>query len=128
MKAMKHTQTNANTALRHQIARFTHPSPNMNPVAASTLADLNTLLNRLHEISEAVSAVTSNDGVLPIAAVLREDQRLYLEIQRDGTLEATVSRSRTHAEDLSVTTISALINCERVTQFLTQPRDHRSQK
>ena len=100
----------------------------MNPVAASTLADLDTLLNRLHEISEAVSAVTSNDGVLSITAVLREDQRLYLEIQRDGTLEAAVSRSRTHAEDLSVNTISDLIDYERVTQFLTQSRDHRSPK
>ena len=100
----------------------------MNPVAASTLADLDTLLNRLQEISEAVSAVTSNDGVLSITAVLREDQRLYLEIQGDGTLEAAVSRSRTHAEDLSVTTISDLIESERATQFLTQSQDNQLQK
>ena len=116
---MTHTQTSANTALRHQIARFAHPRPNMHPVTASTLADLDTLLNRLYEISEAVSAVTSNDGVLSIAAILRENQRLYLEIQRDGALEAAVSRSRTHAEDLKPTTIPQLMDHQLITDGTT---------
>ena len=91
----------------------------MHPVAASTLADLDTLLHRLVEISEAVSAVTSNGGVLSIAAVLTEDHRLYIELERHGTLEAAVSRSRTHAEDLKATTIPQLMEYELITDGTT---------
>ena len=124
---MTNTQNGANTCLRHQISCFARSNPNANPVSPSTLTDLETLLQRLSEISESVSAVVSDDGVLSIAAVIGPNQRLYIELQRNSTLEAAISRSRTHAQDLDATTIPALMVLDPLAE-ITGPGPNTSQQ
>ena len=60
------------------------------------------------EQSEKVSATVAGDGLLSVVSVFPNAVRLYLEIERDGSAGATVSRSRNHAEDLPVTTVPEL--------------------
>ena len=55
-----------------------------------------------------VSSGVSDDGLLSLAAVCDDDVRLYIEISLDGTVEAVVSKSLTHAKQIDVTTIGDL--------------------
>ncbi len=63
------------------------------------------LVSWLCQQSDTVSATVSEDGALSIATVFPKDVRLYVEIERDGSTGATVTRERRYAKDIAVTTI-----------------------
>ena len=58
--------------------------------------------------SYTASAVVSNNGMLSIAAVFPRDVRLYIEVDRDGSIEAAVTRARRYARDIPTNTIADL--------------------
>ena len=55
-----------------------------------------------------MSATVSNDGMLSIATVFPNDVRLYVEIERDGSTGAAVTRERRYARDISGNTVADL--------------------
>ena len=58
--------------------------------------------------SAAVSATVSGDGVLSIATEFPKEVRLYIEIEKDGTVGAAVTRERRYARDLEEHTLADL--------------------
>ena len=94
--------------LQERLARYASVRPGEEAVSPQTLDDVKNLVAWLCRQSDKVSATVAEDGLLSVATVFPADVRLYLEIGRDGSAGATVSRSRTHAEDLPVTTIPDL--------------------
>lgn len=101
-------RTDIGEKLQQRLSRYANQGPDQEPVSASTLTAVYKLVCWLTEQSNTVSATVAEDGLLYIATVFPDDVRLYVEIARDGSTGAVVSRSRTHASDLSVTTIHEL--------------------
>lgn len=73
------------------------------PRGPADLAEHLTRLLKKH--TDRVSTVRSNDGTLSVTGVFDNDVRLYVEVKPNGNVEATVSRSPTHAQDLQVSTV-----------------------
>ena len=97
------------TKLRQQISKFKGQPEGSEHVSGSTITALEHLLTSLLETAGTVSAVVSQDRCLSITAVLTGERRLYVEIQKNGSLQAAISRSKTHAQDLQAATIQELI-------------------
>ena len=94
--------------LQERLARYAGVRPGEEAVSPQTLDDVKNLVAWLCDQSDKVSATVAEDGLLSLATVFAEDVRLYVEVERNGSAGATVSRSREHAEDLPVTTIREL--------------------
>ena len=94
--------------LQERIRQFEANRDGQEPVSAGTRSAVNNLVTWLHSESETVSATVSNDGMLSIAKVFPNEVRLYIEIERNGSAGAVISRSRIHADDLPVSTVSQL--------------------
>lgn len=94
--------------LQERLARYASARPGEEAVSPQTLDDVRNLVAWLCQQSDKVSATVAGDGLLSVATIFAEDVRLYVEVERNGSAGATVSRSRTHAEDLPVTTIREL--------------------
>ncbi len=112
--------TGSNSKLQQRLSRFGSDCPGQEPVLASTMDAVKALVVWLCQQSDTVSATVSSDGMLSIAAVFPNDVRLYVEIERDGSAGAVISRSRTHADDLPITAVSQLTR-EMVLDAITSP-------
>ena len=77
-------------------------------MSANTITAVNNLVTWLCNQSDTVSVTVSNDGVLSIATVFPHDVRLYVEIERDGSTGAAVTRERRYARDITSNTVADL--------------------
>ncbi len=93
---------------QERLARYASARPGEEAISPQTLDDVKNLVAWLCQQSDKVSATVAGDGLLSVSTVFDEDVRLYVEVERNGSAGATVSRSREHAEDLPVTTIREL--------------------
>ncbi len=101
-------QTGIGEKLQQRLSRYANQVPHQEPVSGSTITAVYELVSWLTEQSNTVSATVAEDGILSVAVVFPDDVRLYVEIERDGSTGAVVSRSRTQASDLPLTTIHEL--------------------
>lgn len=100
--------TGINSKLQLRLSWFGSDHPEQEPVSENTIAVVNTLVTWLCSQSNTVSATVSNDGMLSIATVFPNDVRVYVEIERDGSAEAAVTRERRYARDIAANTVSDL--------------------
>ena len=100
--------TGVNSKLLDRLRQFGDTRPGQEQVDESTKSAVNDLVARLCKQSDTVSATVSNDGMLSIAAVFRNEVRLYVEIERDGSVGAAVTRERRYARDILVNTVADL--------------------
>ena len=100
--------TGVNAKIRERLFQFWNDRPGQKRVSASTKHAVQRLVDWLCSQSETVSVTVSSEGVLSVAAVFSSDVRLYVEIERDGSTEAAVTRKRRYARDISGDTISEL--------------------
>ena len=91
--------------LRKCLSRFGADFPGQDPVSDSTISGVKELIAWLCSQSDTVSATVSSDGMLSIAAVFPCDVRLYVEVERNGDVDAAVTRERRYASDISVHTV-----------------------
>ena len=94
--------------LRERLSQFGNDWPDREPVSASTKSAVKDLVAWLCSQSETVSATVSSDGILSIATVFPNDVRLYVEVERDGSIGAAVTRKRRYARDISGNTVADL--------------------
>ena len=95
--------------LQERLSRFSADYPGQDPVSDSTMSSVNELVAWLCSESDTVSATVSNDGMLSIATVFSpRDVRLYVEVERNGDIEAAVTRERRYAKDISAFTVTDL--------------------
>ena len=69
---------------------------------------VNELVSWLCGQSDTVSATVSNDGMLSIATVFPNNVRVYVEVERDGSTEAAVTRERRYARNIHANTVTDL--------------------
>ncbi len=100
--------TSVNPKLQQRLSQFGSAHPGRELVDASTIESVNTMVAWLCQQSDTVSATVSNDGMLSIATVFPNDVRLYVEIERDGSTGAAVTRERRYAHDIPVDSIADL--------------------
>ena len=100
--------TGINPNLQERLSQFGIDCSEQESVSASTKSAVNYLVSWLCSQSDTVSATVSNDGMLSIATVFPNDVRLYVEIERDGSTGAAVTRERRYARDISGNTVADL--------------------
>ena len=100
--------TGVNSKLQERLYQFGNARPGQEQIAESTTSAVNDLVAWLCRQSDTVSATVSNDGMLSIATVFPNDVRLYVEIERDGSIGAAVTRERRYARDISGNTVADL--------------------
>ncbi len=94
--------------LRERLSKFESNREDLEPVASSTKAAVNDLVTWLCSQSDSVSVTVSSDGMLSIAAGFENDVRLYIEVERNGSIEAAVTRERRFARDICGNTVPDL--------------------
>ena len=94
--------------LQERLSRFEANREDLEPVSSTTKTAVNDLVRWLCGQSDTVSATVSNDGTLSIAAGFQNDVRLYIEVERNGTTEAAVTRERRFARDIFGNTVADL--------------------
>ncbi len=94
--------------LEQPLSRYATTDPDEEPVSPQTLEDVYKLVRWLRQQSDTVSATVSDDGMLSIATIFPNDVWLYVEIERDGSTGAAVTRERRYARDISATTVADL--------------------
>ncbi len=92
--------------LAQRLDQFQNGYPDREQVSESTRAAIHELVCWLHNQSETISATVSDDGLLTLAAVFPQDVRVYIEVERDGSTEAAVTRKRRYARDIAAGSIS----------------------
>lgn len=78
------------------------------PVADSVTEDVRRLAYWLPHYFPTVSAGVAPDGLLSLAAISKEGTHLYIEVDRNGSSEAVVSRSPTQAKAVDIALVSEL--------------------
>ena len=104
--------TGVNAKLRKRLGRFESDYEGKERVSGATSYDVKQLVRWLCTQSDTVSATVSNDGMLSVATVFPNDVRLYIEIERDGSVDAALTRERRYARDLSVDTVADITSEE----------------
>ena len=102
------TETSLSPELRRRLSQFGSEYVDQEPASATTIAAVSNLVTWLCGQSDTVSVTVSNDGVLSIATVFSNDVRLYVEIERDGSTGAAVTRARRYARDITSNTVADL--------------------
>ena len=97
-----------NAELRKRLTQFERICSDRGTIPRALMVTVHDLAERLYKRADTISAVVSGEGLLSITAVFKHDIRLYVEVERDGSAGAVISRSRTHADDLHVTAVSEL--------------------
>ena len=92
--------------LAERLDQFQNGYPERHQVSQTTRSTVKELLCWLCDQSGTVSATVSQDGVLNLAAVFLDDVHLYIEVDRDGSTEAAVTRQRRYARDIAAGTIA----------------------
>ena len=105
---IEETENRVGPKLRERLSRFGADFSGQDPVSHSTISSVNGLVAWLCSQSDTVSATVSSDGMLSIATVFPRDVRLYVEIERDGSVGAAVTRERRYPSDISAVTAADL--------------------
>ena len=92
--------------LQARLSQYWNDCPGQARVTASTKDAVSELVAWLSGQAEAVSATVSDDGTLSIASIFPNDVRFYVEIDRDGSTEAAVTRQRRYALDIAGNTVA----------------------
>ena len=108
LKQIEQIATGISSKLRGRLSEFWSDSQGQAWVHSSTKDAVNQLVTWLSSQSDTVTATVSNDGILSIATVFENKVRLYVEIERNGSTEAAVTRARRYAFDLSGNTLADL--------------------
>lgn len=108
LSRVESTTTRISAKLQERLNQFRDGLPGQEPVSTTTEAAVTELLVWLYGQAETVSATLSNDGMLTIAAVFPDEVRLYIEIERDGSAGAAVTKQRRFARDFYEDTIDCL--------------------
>lgn len=94
--------------LRYRLSQFEDECLGQGQESAATLEAAIDLVTWLCDQSDTVSLTVSDDGVLSVATVFPDDVRLYVEIERDGSTGAAVTRQRRYARDITSNDIADL--------------------
>ena len=94
--------------LRERISQFEAGCRGQESIGQETRSAVNKLVAWLCTKSDIVSATVSSDATLSVATVFPQDVRLYVEIERDGRIEAAVTRERRYASDILGNTVADL--------------------
>ena len=94
--------------LAQRLGQFRAGGPGANGASDRVVASAVKLIRWLTGQSTAVSATVSGDGMLSVAIEFRHEVRLYVEIEKDGTVGAAVTRDRRYARDLEQHTLADL--------------------
>ena len=97
-----------NAKLNQRLEQFREGRVGEQVVTEETLSSVTRLLAWLCSKSTAVSATVSGAGMLSIATEFPNETRLYVEVERDGTVGAAVTRERRYARDLDENTLAGL--------------------
>ena len=108
LRQVQEIVTEIGPKLREQLSRFEADCKGEENVSPETMLHVNKLVRWLCSRSNTVSATVSSDGMLSVAAVFAKDVRLYIEIERDGSVEAAVTRERRYADEIVAITASDL--------------------
>ena len=108
LSQVKEIVTGISPKLQERLSRFEADCPGEEHVSTETRFQVNELVKWLCSRSDTVSATVSNDGMMSVATVFSDDIRLYVEIERDGSVGAAVTRERRYAFDISATTVADL--------------------
>jgi hypothetical protein len=105
---VKGVASSISVKLRERIFQFETGRPGQESICPETRSSVNELVAWLCTKSDIVSATVSSDAMLSVATVFPKDVRLYVEIARDGRIEAAVTRERRYASDISGNTVADL--------------------
>ena len=105
---VKDVASSISAKLRERISQFEADYPGQESICPETRSTVNELVAWLCTKSDIVSATVSSDVMLSVATVFPNDVRLYVEIERDGRIEAAVTRERRYASDISGNTVADL--------------------
>ena len=89
-----------NSTLMHRINQFEEEKTGLQKLSPSTKGAVRNLVGWLSSQCETVSANVFDDEVLSVASVFPDDVRLYIEIERDGSAGAAVTKQRRIAVDV----------------------------
>ena len=102
---IEETENRIGPKLQKRLSRFGTDYPGQGPVSDSTMSSVNRLVAWLCSQSGTVSATVSSDGMLSIATVFPDDVRLYVEVERNGDVDAAVTKESRYASDISANTV-----------------------
>ena len=103
-----HVGNMLSSKLNQRIEQFRTDRLGEQETPESVVASVGNLLAWLCSQSTGVSATVSGDGMLSIATEFPNEIRLYVEVERDGTVGAAVTRERRYARDLEEHTLADL--------------------
>ena len=95
--------------LEKHLSQFAQDRPGHDPVSSSTMSEVRKLVSWLCGQSNTVSAGISSNGMLSISASYPNHIRLYVEVERNGSAGAAVTRERRYANDVAGDTITDLL-------------------
>ena len=100
--------TSISTRLQERLTLFRTGHPGQDAMPVTTMTEVEDLVERLCSESDLVSATVAADGMLTIAVDFPGDVRLYVEIERDSSAGAAVTRERRYASDIPGETVTDL--------------------
>ena len=98
----------ADESILDKVSLFARPDLNGPPVLGSTLEAVENVTTWLREHATSTFAAVADDGLLSLSAVFQSGVRLFIEVDRDGSSEATVALSRSDVRALEVSTVTDL--------------------
>ena len=96
------------TRIWSNLSLFARPSRTGQNVLKTTVDAVQGVVAWLHDQEASIYTAVSEDGLLSISATLRSGVRLFIEVDRDGSSEATVAISRTYVEAIDISTVEDL--------------------
>ena len=100
--------TSISTKLQERLTLFRTGHSDQDAMPVTTMSEVEDLVEWLCSESDLVSATVAADGMLTIAVDFPGDVRLYVEIERDSSAGAAVTRERRYASDIPGETVTDL--------------------
>ncbi|MCY3545130.1 MAG: hypothetical protein OXH22_14000 [Chloroflexi bacterium] len=94
--------------LQERLNLFRTSRPGQDAMPDTTMAEVEDLVTWLCDESAEVSLTISADGMLTIAVDFPGDVRLYVEVERDSSAGAAVTKERRYAVDIPGETVAEL--------------------
>ena len=103
------TQDSKNdTRIQSNISLFARPNETGRDFPVTTIPAIENVVAWLRGREASIFTAVSEDGLLSISATFQSGVRLFIEVDRDGSSEATVATSRTHVEAIAISTVEDL--------------------
>ena len=90
---------------RGAISLFAQPDPNGPMVSGATIEAVENVIGWLRNHADSTFATVADDGVISLSSGFQSGALLFIEVDRDGTSEATVAWSRSDIRSLHVSTV-----------------------